>query len=341
MLRCPRAHYWQYEIGLRRESSGLALRVGSAWARGMEARWKDANFDEALAAACNLEDLDAYAAATVAGLLTGYYRYYGERETVGHLNPEVQFDYKLKGSRTFSAAGKLDGLGSLSDGRSVIVEAKTTSDSLAPESSYWLRLRFNPQILQYVSAVRAAGWQISEVIYDVTRKPCIKPKQITDCDSSGLKIVLDRNGNRVFKTNGEPRQTCCEADGHTLKSHLETPDEFADRLIADIASRPDFYFCRREIPILDDDLDDFVDSRLEIADRILRARKREKRFVDNPERAWVRNVDQRICNCCSYASFCLQNIKPNLEEPPEGFSIQPFNPELADTSVTEETNTPI
>ena len=47
-LQCSRKHYFRYEMGLTRDSIGLALRVGSAWSRAMESRWKGETYLKAL-----------------------------------------------------------------------------------------------------------------------------------------------------------------------------------------------------------------------------------------------------------------------------------------------------
>ena len=36
-LRCPRKHFWQCEVGLRKSESSFALRFGTAWHAAMEA----------------------------------------------------------------------------------------------------------------------------------------------------------------------------------------------------------------------------------------------------------------------------------------------------------------
>jgi hypothetical protein len=335
-LRCPRAHYWACEVGLRPTKVGLALRLGTAWHAGMEARWKGKNYDDALKAALGTsEELDELTCSTVAALLAGYYWYYGKRETFGKLLPELEFNYQLPGSETFSAAGKVDGLGQLTDERTALIESKTTSDSLAPESDYWLRLRFNPQVFQYIDAARNGGWDISEVIYDVTRKPTIRPKMINDLDKDGLKIVLDAQGKRVFLANGKPRLGGDTAKGYYIKEHRETPEEFGARLLADIQSRPEHYFARREVPILDDEISAFEAQRLTIANTIEYHREVEASLA-KPEDAWPRNVDVRNCKFCSFSSFCLQNLSVDRNSPPSGFIIAGFNPELSDMSVNEE-----
>lgn len=327
LLSCPRRHYWRYEIGLDREEVGLALRIGSAWARAMEARWKGLDGEQAYIAAVADCELDEYTLATVCGLIKGYYSHYGERETLAQINPEVEFNYQLDGSRTFSVAGKMDGLGTKFDNHSALIENKTTGDSIDANSDYWLRLRFNSQVYQYILASRVMGWDISEVIYDVTRKPSIRPKQITDIDEIGMAIVLDGSGVRVYKRDGTPRESGDSAKGYAVKSHLETPDEYCDRLIADCKARPEFYFARREVPILEDELKEFEAQRLSLSRMILDFRQNEKRLA-KPEQAWPRNVSENTCNFCQFASFCLQNISVNPEQPPQGYAIKAYNPEL-------------
>lgn len=328
LLACPRKHFWRYEVGLQSDSDSLALRFGSAWHAAMEARWRGAEFEAALAASIpETVDLDELAIATLSGLLAGYFKRYENESFIQSVHPEVEFGQSLAGSRTFDVAGKIDGLCVLHDGRLALKEDKTTSDSLAPDSDYWLRLRFNGQLMQYVLAARELGWDVATIIYDVVRKPAIEPRQVPLLDPNGKKIVLDAAGQRVFKANGEPRESGDKEKGYTLQVRIETPEEFSQRLFADTQARPDFYFARREVPILEDDLEEFAEQRLTLSRMILHCRNSQKRF-DRPERAWPRNVSEITCRNCSYSSFCLQNLTVDLSNPPAGFKIASFNPEL-------------
>ncbi len=338
-MRCLRQHFYNCEIGLRKTTTGVALRLGSAWARAMEVRWEGADYDGALVSAIpEWVDLDEYSCATVAALLAGYYDYYGPIEEMGKMHPEQQFGYEL--GHGFTAEGKLDTLGTLADGRSGIIEGKTTRDSLRPDSDYWLRLSFNMQLYQYTLAARREGWDIAVVLYDVTRKPSIKPKEVNNLDSEGRKIVLDQKGQRVFLKNGEPKQGGDTKKGHSIKSHVESPDEFSDRLWRDTLARPDFYFVRREVPVIDEQLESFERQRLAIAKLILALRENERSFGSeswederDPE-AWPRNVSRETCGFCQYKEFCLQNIQVTQQNIPAGFEVQPFNPELKENEPT-------
>lgn len=334
-MTCWRKHFWQCEIGLRKTfETSMALRVGSAWARAMEARWNGLSYDDALAAAIPVGStlFSEYDAAIISGLLAGYYDVYGEREQFGKMHAEVQFRHDLGDGWT--AEGKIDGLGSLTDGRSGIVESKTTSDSLQPDSSFWLRLNFNIQVQQYIVEARNLGWDIATTYYDVTKKPLLSPKEsIEDLDFNGDKIVFDSQGNRVINEKGRfaglPKQSADKEKGQYIKSHKETASEFCDRIYKDVLSRPDFYFCRKEIPVIENNLESFRRQRLLIRNTIEFYREQEQCLPTkrDPE-AWPRNVSSDTCDFCSFKNFCLQNQTIDLEHPPEGFEIQSFNPEL-------------
>lgn len=323
------------------------MRIGSALHRGFEARWNGAEYEAALALALpEGVDLDSYTTQTVAALLAGYYDHYGSIERVGRLYPEVEFSYNITktwhadGMPTWTAEGKLDGLGWLNDGRSVLVEHKSTGDSLDADSEYWMRLAFDLQVLQYFDAALRGGWNISEVIYDVIRKPSIKPRMVIDFDEYMSKIVLDSDGRRVKLKNGAWKQSASIVNGETLKQHRETPDEFSDRLWRDTKERPEFYFARKEVPVLENDLRQFRLQR-ETLVRLIENYRENESLVKNREDAWPRSVTKDGCKFCQYKSFCLQNISPDLNALPEGFSIGKFNPELQDlTNDTEQENAP-
>jgi hypothetical protein len=195
------------------------------------------------------------------------------------------------------------------------------------DSDYWLRLRFCGQVLQYISALRTMGRDIKEVVYDVVRKPSIAPKSIPMLDEQGCKIVLDIECNRIFKKDGTPRESADAEKGYVIQSRLETPEEFCGRLVLDCQERPEFYFARREVPILEQDLREFEIQRLELSKMILSFRRAQKR-VDSPEQAWPRNCNGMTCKSCQFSGPCLQNLTINAENIPAGFMIGKIHNEL-------------
>ena len=294
VLACPRRHYWRYEVGLHAVVDGMALRFGSAWHAAMESRWQGKSAETAFQDAAKDRSFDEITVATLAGLLDGYYARYAQSEIVKELHAEVEFRLPLAGSRTFDAAGKIDGLGVLHDGRLALIEHKTCGTDIAPDSDYWLRLRFNLQVYQYVLAARALGWDVQVVIYDVTRKPAIRQKQ------------------------------------------GESAPAFADRLAADARERPEFYFARREVPILDQDLAEFEVQRLALSRQILFFRS-AARNARRPEHGWPRNCNEMTCKFCEFEQFCMQNCSVDPAVPLAGFRFGPVNPELAGTAANADT----
>jgi len=284
LLACPRRHFWRYEVGLKTEHEAQALRFGSAWHAAMEGRWQGLPFEAALEGALKDRAFEEIQVATLSGLLAGYYRRY-EADCVKELHAEVEFRHPIEGSRTFDSAGKIDGLGVLVDGRLALVEHKTTSDSVEAGSDYWLRLRLNQQVMQYLVAARALGWDVHVILYDVTKKPAIRQKQ------------------------------------------NETAAAFGDRLAADTQERPDFYYARREVPVLDQDLEEFKVQRYELSKLILALRQAERR-TSLREQAWPRNVNGMSCQGCEFAGFCLQGVHADAEHVPAGFRVGKVHEEL-------------
>jgi predicted RecB family nuclease len=278
---CPRRHYWRYERGVVRAAAGDALRFGSAWHRAMEARAKGSPVDEQFVLAVGSCTLDETQAATLAGLLHGYSVRYGTDSFTEEVCAERRFRLETPTSRRFTLDGVIDCL--VKDGDTwALREYKTTSDSLDSGSDYWLRLRANAQVLHYVDCARASGYNVAKVIYDVTRKPSIRPKQ------------------------------------------GETADQYRERLAADTLTRPEFYFARREIAVLDADLEEYRETRTGIMRMVLHCRREQK---------WPRHVSADTCRLCDYADYCLAGIP--LVPPPNGFMLGEQFPELKETK--EET----
>ncbi len=327
LLACQRKHYYRYELGLASTADSLALRFGSAWHRGMEKYAVNEPFDAALEYALTVksgeEPIDEVESAKLYAMLKAYYEFYGEN--VNKVYPECQFVTSIRGSRTFQSAGKIDGL---IMGESVgLLEHKTTSESVAADSDYWLRLRWNYQLLTYVDACEDAGHHIDYILYDVVRKPTIAPKNVPTIDEYGKKIVLDSDGNRVFKKDGEPRESGDTAKGYFVCTHLETAEEYCQRLYDDVKERPEFYFARKEVPFFAEDLQNFREQRLQIGRLILMCRASEKKCSE-PAAAWIRNCSDLICRTCEYQSFCLRNETATPDNLPEGFKLVAPNQEL-------------
>ena len=333
--RCLRQYFYRYEIALRSRREATALRLGAAVHLGLELWSKGATPEAAMLAAT-----DGYATCppwaepyewqtereTVANLLAGYFWRYGN-DTLEYVEIEKPWSMPLvnpatgRESRTYQLAGKRDGLVRVPDARLFVLERKTTGEEIGPDSEYWLRLRCDQQISLYTLSALHEGHDVSGVLYDVIRKPTIRPRQIPLLDEAGLKMVVDEaTGERMFNKDGKPRQSA--GPGMKLATRQETPEEFGARLLADIEERPDYYFQRREVPRLEDDLQAF---RLECW--------QQAQLLSDCRRwgRWFRNVGRNTCSFCEYSRLCLQSITVVPEAPPDGFEIaNNVHPELTE-----------
>ena len=323
LRQCPFRYWLQYELLLRPAGEDAKpLRMGSAFHAGLEARDRGADESAAIARAvagyAGPAPGDPYdwqiERETVRALLAGHFWRYRDDTTVRVERAEVRFRMPLvnpetgRSSRTFVLVGKIDGLGTLA-GRPVVVERKTTGSSIEEGSDFWPRLRFDPQISQYVLAAQWLGENAWTIVYDVARKPTISPLSVPILDGDGLKIVRDGQGRRVLTKQGKPRQTGSASAGWVLQTRPESPDEWRERLLADIGERPDYYYARREIPRLEGDLRAFQAELWQQAEHLRHCRGRG---------LWFRNVSQWNCRHCEYAGPCLSGVEidPDPQSPP-------------------------
>lgn len=281
---CPRRHYYRYELGLSRIRSDESLRLGGAFHRGLEVRKGGVDEAEAIESAVKgyavvpewADAVDwAVERETVRALLAGHLWRYGQDELEfvaveqGFYTPLVN-PGSGHASRLFVLAGKIDGIVRLADGRLAVLEYKTAGEDIGADSEYWLRLRCDPQISLYVLGARAMGFDVSTVLYDVTRKPTIRLRKD------------------------------------------ETPEQYGVRLLGDIGDRPDYYFARREVPRLEDELAEF---RLELWQQA--GQLRDSQRADR----WFRNVGKMTCGYCPFANLCLNSIQVNVDAPPAGYEV--------------------
>lgn len=266
-----------------------------------------------------------YERAIVAALLSGYF-WRWDTSPLEVVATEQAFELPLvnpatgAASRLFRLAGKIDGVVRLEDGRLAVMEHKTCSEDLSLDSDYWRRLQIDQQISIYIHAARELGHDVATVIYDVIRKPTVKPTDIPVTDDDGVKIVLDQHGERVFKKDGKPRLTADTKQGFTILTRPMTPQEWTQKLIDDIAARPDYYYARVEIPRLDQEIQECMAELWELQ-QALRAAQRGG--------GWYRTVYRDTCPLCSYFGLCASKTDVRQGEPPEGFEfVTDPHPEL-------------
>jgi len=159
--------------------------------------------------------------AMARAMLRAYDERWGAQEWVTR-HVEVQLDTpiydpttgrRLRGVRM---AGKIDKICEL-DGESWIVDHKTTSSALDPDSLYWRQLEVDTQALHYVILAAANKLTTKNILWDVARKPSIKPKSLTVADVNmlidrGLYCGVDVSGRLTDGTLSEIVRTGREND---------------------------------------------------------------------------------------------------------------------------------
>lgn len=231
-------------------------------------------------------DLDAI---KISEMLRAYLERYGiDRRR------EIEFDYPFvnpktgASSRAFRLAGKIDGLIVVRDKHARIVEDKFVQQI---QKVMIDRLPLDEQITEYAVALMSKGWTC-EIDYRHTRFPSINPKPAKE-----------------FKTK----------DNYPG----ETSIEFAERLRADIAERPEFYMDHQSLILSTAHIDDYMKGRWRTGQDILRARRDLRRgrdyqdtFPMNPSRCWEYGG-------CEFIPLCTK-----LPDARNLYEVEPDNPEL-------------
>jgi RecB family exonuclease len=319
---CPRKHYIRYELGIRPQEDEFHLRVGTGFHAALDAADKGQDVEAVLEAALSNE----YDLALVAAMVTGH-RNRWDGEPVEVVASELPFEMPLRNPETgaatplFTLAGVVDRIVRLGDGRLALMEYKTTSRDFAPGADYWTALHRDQQLSIYVHGARHLGYDISTILYDVTRRPAQRPSAVPLRDAEGFKIVHDRGGQRVRTADGKKwRETADNEKGYVLQTRVETAEEFAKRVSEAIAADPFRHFARIEIARLEDDLT-ACSAGLWQQMQTLRAMQRSGGWYANPASCIT------SYGSCAYAGIC--DRKDLATATPEGFArADDIHPEL-------------
>ena len=239
--RCPRLHDIRYRQGYRTTGESGPLFLGKmvhaaikSWMPGRDLALAHHELDSQSEG----PPPDTIALATARAMMTGYHhRWAGDGLEV--CAAEVEFAAPLvnpatgAASKTFELAGKIDAIVRDSRGDTWIVEHKTSSADISSGSTYWQQLRLDSQISTYMVGARSLGYRPVGVIYDVLRKPGLRPKMATPAES------------RKYTKDGVLYATQRDTD--------ESPAEFEQRILLDIAEKPESYFVRGEVMRLESD----------------------------------------------------------------------------------------
>lgn len=314
-LNCQRQHYYRYELGLRPVDDAEALRMGTAIHAVRQKRAEGVPLEEIIP----FDDIETFEDAKVWALSAAYDKAWtGDADEIATMKPEIEFGPDpIGGSRSFFKAGKIDGLATLKDGRLALVEHKTTGEDISDGSDYWLRLSFNQQIYIYWLALYERGIVPDTVIYDVIRKPTIRPKAGETPKDYAKRILAD--------ATGEPVQA-------KLKSgELAFTPSGAPKWERHGA---EWYFSRKHIAITAANLEEFKVQVRCVCHNLTYTKAEARNEVAkgrDPANAWPRNVNGMVCDMCAYRAVCHGRTSIDVANPPPGFKIVPPNEEISVT----------
>ena len=274
---CHRAYKIAYVDLIRPAKASDALSFGTAMHALLEAYWGG---QETMVLTG-----DDYTDVTLRCLFEGYKARWeqSDAEKYERVGAEFGFEAPLMNpetggvSKTWVLAGKIDAIAKdKATGKHIIVEHKTTSQDIGPGSDYWKKLPIDGQVSGYYVGASTLGYEVDVCLYDVIRKPTIRPYKATPEES------------RKYKKDGT-----LYAGQH---EHDEDPHEWEARLMADIAERPDYYFQRVEVVRSESDLSDYLFDMWAVGREIADA-ERIGRWSRNPNAC-------SIYGSCEYFDVC-------------------------------------
>jgi hypothetical protein len=232
------------------------------------------------------EQTDAYELVRAEALISGYhYRWNEFADAYEVISVEVKFRTALvnpqtgASSRIWELGGKLDVLVRKREGGDVyLVEHKSTSEDIGAGSEYWRRLRMDGQVSIYYEGAAALGHHVAGCIYDVLKKPALRPHKATPVE------------DRKYKKDGALYANQRESD--------ETPEEFRARLVEAIAEAPDKYFQHGDVVRLEGEVAEALWDIWQIAQQLNEAANRD-RFPRNPDACSVFGRTCEFLDVCS------------------------------------------
>jgi len=273
--------------------------------------------------------------------LAAYQWYYSEDDTVKKvLAPELPFDTVLVNSVTgkpfpnIRVVGKIDKYFEHRNGKRYVLEHKSTTSNLDDDSDYWNKLRFDPQTTMYPWAMRdmqakdeLLGYGVKDgdtplsgVLYDVWKKPKIKPKKIDAarakemvttgiyCDES-FTVEAGVDDHHIV-INGEitGRFPAAKGNGFQIK---ETQAMFGARLLQVIVKDPEIYFQRKEISRTTEDLAKFEQQMVNIT--------RTMRHMVSMDCFYCNSTSCDDFGSCDSKAICYNDLAVGPDDVPTGY----------------------
>lgn len=246
-----------------------------------------------------------YIGATLAGLLHGYHERWGaqraeraEVQLFGSL-PNLKSKNNSK-SRTFRLAGKLDKVAGLApftpptSGYQTLYDHKTTSMDIAdPAADFWRQLEIASQPNHYDVLLLENGIAVERIVWDVVRKPKIKPRKMFKKEIAELASF----GTYFGRPCGSNARLGME----------ETVELFEARVAHLVTSEPDKYFARRSAKRSREELAEYCVELWDLAQDLVRTR-REGTWYKTPGACFP-----KYGVACRFLGICAGHDSPDSD----------------------------
>ncbi|MFT5266650.1 MAG: hypothetical protein ACI88C_000071 [Acidimicrobiales bacterium] len=357
-------NYWghiKYNLGYRETKEAEPLWFGSLVHLGLETWWQTGGDLKAAITSMGVtgdpERKVMYVMARV--MMTAYHhKWIKDIDLFELVGVEVQFEVRLKNpetggvSRTWDLGGKMDAVVRFKkSGVLWIIEHKTTSEEIGHDATiYGIRLLMDTQTSQYwLAAELKYGEKIGGVIFDVLRKPGIRPS--ADLDSKKRKrrkIKLDidvrhetdeeletrraetgkKNRRMEVPVNPLEPATRDETDGEMydrIPARPETNEEYAVRLEAEFAREDRVHLWRTPVYRTEADLVDYQQDAWDLT-TMSHERFRRGKHPKNPDQCMHHGRPCALLDHCATLS--------DLDADPRWVKSEWVHPELSEEAAS-------
>jgi hypothetical protein len=315
---CARQYQYRYVMLRRPVAVAQPLAFGALGHRALEAwwKWKGSENIRHLEAIQIIEESDAEPLDRLiaVALVRGYDARWID-EPITAVAVEQQFETDLinpateYSSRTWTLGGKLDAIVERA-GQYWVMEHKFVKHTIdiTPGGVYWQKLQLDSQISTYMVGAEALGYHVIGCIYDVIRKPGIRPLLATPIE------------NRKYKKDGALYANQRDVD--------ETLEQYFARLHADIANNPDAYYQRGEV-FRNREEEKAATFDLWRVGRNIRACENDNCWPRNPDSCW------KYERACDYWPVCISET--SIDDPIRYRTVEKPNEELKGTENANST----
>lgn len=329
-MRCPREHYYRYELGILPIQVSEALTFGTAWHYALETDDLETACNEyrnAMYANSKSANIQEEVTQAISALRAMYsvYKWRWQNSGLTFLEREKYVETPL--DDFFLLAGMIDGITEDKAGKAVF-EQKTTKYSLSADSPYWEKLLLDRQITGYLVLAKTVIPDIDRIIYDVAKKPSKTTKQLTQKDTlnfidsqhyagsvfsveaSDTIINADGTSYKDVTVNGEPAEITAGKRGFAMS---ETNVMYTYRVMRDMTESYEDYFVRKPVYREDEDLLDYFNETRMIAKQIKDCTDAQC-HPKNPQ-----GCMSHFGGKCPYHDLCVMGYDPYQDSLPSNY----------------------